>query len=180
MRIIAGDWKGRKIEAPLGRDVRPTSEKVKEAMFSMLMPYVDGAVVLDLFAGTGGLGLEALSRGADKCYFSDNSRESISLLSRNIANCKGEEYSVVLSGDYLRNLERINEKLDIIIMDPPYWDGLYETAFNSIYDLDLLKAGGVIVAEHNKDVILPENIKAFHRIKERQYGSIVLSIFSLE
>ena len=84
MRIISGEYRGRKLETPRGKDVRPTTDKVKEAMFSILMPYIPGAMCLDLFAGTGGLGLEALSRGADFTVFCDNDRESIALVKENI------------------------------------------------------------------------------------------------
>ena len=88
MRIITGEYRGRRLESPIGYDVRPTTDKVKEAIFNLLMNDIWDAVVVDLFAGTGNLGLEALSRGAKRCYFCDNSRESLNLIKVNIAKCK--------------------------------------------------------------------------------------------
>ena len=100
MRIITGDFKGRKIEMPTGYDIRPTTEKVKEAMFSIIGQRIYDSVCADLFSGTGNLGLEALSRGAEKCWFCDNNRESIKLIKQNIANCRAEEWSELVAGDY--------------------------------------------------------------------------------
>ncbi|MCQ2551077.1 MAG: 16S rRNA (guanine(966)-N(2))-methyltransferase RsmD [Clostridia bacterium] len=177
MRIIAGEFKGRKLEAPVDNRIRPTTDKVKEAMFSMLMPYIDDAVCLDLFAGTGNLGLEALSRGAAKCYFSDNSKSSLSLLKTNISKCKMDEYSLVLPGDYERNLARISEKLDIVLIDPPYMDGLYDNCFKLLREYDLLKEEGVIVCEHSEKVDMADEVFGFKKIKEKKYGSIILSIY---
>lgn len=177
MRIIAGDYKGRRLESPLDNKIRPTTDKVKEALFSIISPYIMDSVCLDLFAGTGNLGLEALSRGAAKCYFSDNSRPSLSLINQNIQKCKAQEYSVVLPGDYTRNIARISEQVDIIFLDPPYGDGLYENCFKLIAENQLLAEDGIIVAEHNVEVNLPNEIEGFTKIKERKYGSIIISIY---
>ena len=106
MRIITGEFKGRRLEMPVGYDVRPTTEKVKEALFSMIAGNVYDAVCVDLFSGTGNLGLEAISRGAEKCYFADNSRTSIDITKRNIAMCKAEDRSVVIAGDFERALNQ--------------------------------------------------------------------------
>lgn len=177
MRIIAGDYKGRKLESPLDNKIRPTTDKVKEAIFSIIMGHLNGAVCLDLFSGTGNLGLEALSRGADKCYFSDSSRNSIKLINTNISKCKAEEYSVVLPGDYARNLARVDEPLDIIFLDPPYEEGLYDNCIELISEYELLNEGGVIVCEHNSTEIMPEDWYGFNKIKERKYGTIIISIY---
>lgn len=177
MRVIAGDYKGRKLETPIDNKVRPTTDKVKEAMFSILMHDVDGAVVCDMFAGTGGLGLEALSRGADKCYFIDQSNASIRLIKSNIATCKAEDYSVVLQGDFSRALKRIREKVNVFIIDPPYGDGIEIKAMEKIAENDLLAEDGVIVVEHQKRDELPEEIAGFSKIKEKVYGKVVLSIY---
>lgn len=180
MRIIAGEFKGRRLEMPEGTDVRPTSEKVKEALFSILMHYVPDAVVVDLFTGTGNLGLEAISRGAEKCYFCDNSRESISLTKRNIAHCKAEDRSVVISGDFercLRNIASGGDKADIIILDPPYKEGMYDSCFELIRELDLLSESGAILAEHNKKDVLPEEYFGYKKLKDRDYGTITLTVY---
>ena len=177
MRIVAGDFKGRKLETPLGKDIRPTSEKVKEALFSIISPNLYDAVCVDLFAGTGNLGLEALSRGASKCYFGDNSRTSIELVRRNIAHCKAEEWSVVCFGDYEKVLSKIYEPVDIFFLDPPYKKGLYEACFEKIRELELLAEDGIIVAEHATEDAFPEELAGFTKIKDRKYGSMTITIY---
>jgi len=180
MRIITGDFKGRRLEMPVGKDIRPTTEKVKEAIFSIIAGNVPGAVCVDLFAGTGNLGLEALSRGAEKCYFADNSRESLNLIKRNIAMCKAEEWSVVIPGDFERVLTRLGErgeKIDIFFLDPPYREGLYEKCFELIREYDLLAEEGIIIAEHGEREPLPEEIEGYIVLKERNYGSIAITIY---
>ncbi len=180
MRIITGDFKGRKIEMPVGYDIRPTTEKVKEALFSIIGQDIYDAVVVDLFSGTGNLGLEALSRGAEKCIFCDNNRESIALIKRNIANCRAEEWSEIIPGDYEKCLSRMadrGEQADIFLLDPPYKKGLYENCFEMIDSLDLLKEGGTIVAEHKREDVFPEELSGFIKVKDRNYGTITLSIF---
>ncbi len=120
MRIITGYNKGRKLESLPGKLVRPTSEKVKEAVFSMLQTQIPGSIFCDLFAGTGAMGLEALSRGADFCYFGDHAQESIQVIRANIAHCKEEESSVLIHGDFLKTLSAIDGQVDIFFFDTPY------------------------------------------------------------
>ena len=181
MRIIAGDFKGRKIEMPVGYDIRPTTEKVKEAMFSIIGSDVIDAVAVDLFSGTGNLGLEALSRGAEKCYFCDNSRDSIALIKRNIANCRAEDWSEMIPGDYEKCLMRLSErgeKVDVFIIDPPYKKGLYPRCFELIRELELLAEGGIIMAEHKREDVFPEEFEGFAKLKDRHYGTITLSVYT--
>ena len=180
MRIIAGDFKGRKLETPIGYDIRPTTEKVKEAIFSILQNDLYDAVCCDLFSGTGNLGLEALSRGAKKCFFCDNSRDSINITKRNIKACKAEDISVILPGDFekcLARIESLGEKADIFLLDPPYREGLYERCFELIREYDLLAEDGIILAEHERKDEFPDEMFGFKLIKERNYGSITLSIY---
>ena len=182
MRIIAGDFKGKKIEMPVGYDIRPTTEKVKEALFSIISSPIslDDTTCCDLFSGTGNLGLEALSRGAEKCYFCDNSRDSINLIKRNIANCKAEEWSEIIAGDFEKALMRIyekGEKIDVFLIDPPYKEGLYEKCFELISEYGLLSDYGIIIAEHDIKDEMPENISGFVKLKDRSYGRICLSVF---
>lgn len=180
MRIISGDFKGRKLETPIGYDIRPTTEKVKEAIFSILQNDLYDAVCCDLFSGTGNLGLEALSRGAAKCYFCDNARDSINITKRNIAYCKAEDRSVLIPGDFEKCLARIEasgEKIDIFLLDPPYREGLYERCFELIREYDLLSEDGIILAEHERKDEFPEELFGYNLIKERFYGSIALSIY---
>ena len=177
MRVIAGDFKGRKLETPLDNQVRPTSDKVKEAMFSILMNQVWGSKVCDLFAGTGGLGLEALSRGASKCYFADQSRASIRLLTENVKRCNASEKSVIFAGDFTRALERIKEPIDIFIIDPPYGNGLEFKAMEIIKRNDLLAEDGVILVEHDARDVMEDEIAGFTKFKEKKYGKVVLSLY---
>lgn len=180
MRIITGDFKGRRLEMPVGNDIRPTTEKVKEALFSMIAGNLYDAVCVDLFSGTGNLGLEALSRGAEKCYFGDNSRASVELTKRNIAMCRAEERSFVIPGDFEKLLNHLvlkGEKADVIFLDPPYKKGLYERCFELIQTLGILSEEGIVVAEHNAKDVFPEEMQGLQKLKERSYGSIGITIY---
>ena len=177
MRIIAGDFKGRRLETPENYDIRPTTDKVKEALFSIISPYIYDGIFVDLFSGTGNLGLEALSRGATKCYFGDNSRLSISIIRRNIEHCGAMDRAVVYGGDYVSTLQRIRDKVDVFLLDPPYEAGYYEICLEKIKELDLLAEDGIIVAEHRAVLLLPEEVHGFVKTKERKYGNIILSIY---
>jgi 16S rRNA (guanine966-N2)-methyltransferase len=178
LRIVAGELKGRKLVSPAGNQIRPTSDKVKEAVFSMLMQYTPDAVVLDLFSGTGSLGLEALSRGAKRVYFADSSKESVNLTKRNIEICKSVENTVCMHGDWSIVLRRLREKFDIIFLDPPYQEELIDRCIGDIRTLDLLKPKGIIVVEHGEKQIMPEGLHGFDRIKEKKYGDTYITIYT--
>lgn len=177
MRIIAGDLKGRRLTSPKDEKVRPTSDKVKEAIFSMISDTYYDEMVIDLFAGTGNLGIEAISRGARHCYFGDKSKDSLALIRENINTCKVQDRATVIAGDYEMVLKRISCKAQIIFLDPPYKDGLMISCIELINDMDLLTEDGYIVAEHSLDEKLPENIGKYQKIKEKRYGKIAVSIY---
>ena len=177
MRIITGDYKGRRLKAPEDDSIRPTADKVKEALFSIIADKVWGSRALDLFAGTGNLGLEALSRGAESCVFADNSRESLGIIKSNIKTCGAEERAQIAAGDYRKILMNAEGKFDIIFLDPPYGKGFLDECFGIIADRQLLSREGVIVAEHRKEEDLPDVFHGFHREKERRYGIVKLSIY---
>ncbi|MDD6153973.1 MAG: 16S rRNA (guanine(966)-N(2))-methyltransferase RsmD [Eubacteriales bacterium] len=177
MRVITGKYKGRRLETPVGNAVRPTSDKVKEAMFNLLMNDVYGSVCCDLFAGTGGLGIEALSRGAKKCYFCDISRDSIRLVHQNVEKCGAEEDSVIITGDFNRGLHKIREKVDIFLVDPPYRAGLYEKVLEQVDFLDLLADDGIILTECDSREIPPERVGGLIRYKERKYGKTWVGLY---
>lgn len=177
MRIITGEYKGRRLESPRDNSIRPTTDKVKEAIFSIIAFDVPDAVCVDLFAGTGNLGLEALSRGAARCYFGDKSRESLALVRKNIGICGAQDKSVVMAGEYQKVLSSIREKADIFFLDPPYRDGLMEDCISLIAENGLLAEDGIIIAEHGKEEKLPDEIAGFSKIKERKYGAIIISIY---
>lgn len=177
MRVITGKYKGRKLESPPDRATRPTSDKVKEAVFDILMQEIPGSVVCDLFAGSGALGIEALSRGAKRCYFGDSSRDAVRLIHRNLKHCGAEEAAEVFLGDYSRVLSRLPEPVDVFLIDPPYRAGLYEDCFKKIASLDLLAPQGIIIAEHETRAQLPEELSAFRLVKSRKYGKTSLSLY---
>ncbi len=177
MRIIAGDFKGRKLAAPLDRKVRPTTDKVKEAIFSIIMPYIEDAIVIDLFAGTGNLGLEALSRGAAYCFFCDAGKESLALIRQNIKLCNTESISTVIPGDFRNALLKINKKADIILLDPPYKSGFLPECFDLIQRAEKLNTGGIIVAEYGDDTELADRYGLLGRIKQKHYGTVNIAIY---
>lgn len=177
MRIIAGEFKGRKLTAPPDYNVRPTAEKVREAVFSMIQMHVEDAVVVDLFAGTGSLGLEALSRGAKRAYFVDKDRRSISLVRENVKACGMEDYSVIMCSDYALGLANLHDRADIVFLDPPYKAGLMLDCLRRLAESDVLPEGGIVVAEHGREELLPEKIRSLELVKDRKYGKVRVSIY---
>ncbi len=178
MRVNAGELKGRRLISPKGDYIRPTNDKVKEAMFSMLLPFMEGDfVAVDLFTGSGNLGIEAISRGAKTVFFSDDSRESLALARQNIKLCGVEDRAVLLAGDFRANIKRINQPVDIYLLDPPYADGCILPALEAINEKGNLKEGGVVVCEHAYRDALPEEACGFVTIKSRKYGAIGVTIY---
>lgn len=177
MRIIAGHLKGRRLLCLKGMDVRPTTDKVKEAIFSMVAPYLQDAVVVDLFAGTGNLGLEAISRGAKRCYFCDKSRTSLSLTKENVSHCQVLEQAVFLGYDFEVTLKKIPEKVDLIFLDPPYDKGLASKAVEAIIKMETLNEEGLMVIEHSRNEEISGSLYGMRLVKERHYGTITISIF---
>lgn len=179
MKITSGEYKYRNIEIPHG--IRPTTEKVREAIFSMVREWIPGSVITDLFAGSGAMGLEALSRGADKCFFCELNRQNYRILMSNIANCKAQEKATVYNCDFRSALGRIHEKIDVVIMDPPY-DQLsyYDEAMQILQENELLVEGSIVVAEHLYDNKLLETYGKLTRIKEKKYGTIGVDVYIYE
>lgn len=186
MRVITGKYKGRKLNTPQDYEIRPTTDKAKEALFSILAGELYGSRVLDLFAGTGGLGIEALSRGAQYCVFADASRKSLNLVKENLEHCGVDEKTKILPGDYKKVLKTLADRIedgleqpfDIILLDPPYNRGLLDEAFRLISEGGLLSDDGTIVAEHRKEEETPDDFHGFVKTKERRYGVVVLSIYN--
>lgn len=178
MRIIAGELRGRRIKSPSTNDIRPTSDKVKEAIFSMILPYTTGDFTcVDLFAGSGNMGIEAISRGASKVFFTDASRQSLNLVRENLKICNVEDRGVLICGDFRSNIRRIKETADIYFVDPPYADGYIPPALWAINEAGNLRTGGIVVCEHSKKDILDEEYPGFRKLKERRYGAISVTIF---
>ena len=179
MKITSGDYKYRNIEVPKG--IRPTTEKVREAVFSMIREWIPGACVLDIFAGSGAMGLEALSRGAEKCWFSELNRQNFRVLLGNIDNCRAGEKSMAMNCDFKAAIARINNRLDIVILDPPYEHlDYYPQAIGLLEEKGLLDEGSIVVAEHLYDNKLSDSYGRLTRIKEKKYGSIGVDVYILE
>jgi 16S rRNA (guanine(966)-N(2))-methyltransferase RsmD len=173
--------KGLKLESLDGLDTRPTLDRVKESIFSMLFDKTRGAKILDLFAGSGAMGLEALSRGADHGWFCEANRANQKILVSNIAGCGAEKESTVLGRDYKSAIASIvsgSLKLDVVIMDPPYAEtGYYETAMMMLQETGLLDEGSIVVAEHLYDNKLSDIYGKLEKIKSKKYGSIGVTVY---
>jgi len=178
MRVITGSARGRKLTAPEGMDVRPTTDKVKEAIFSAIQFEIEGAYVLDLFAGSGQMGIEALSRGAEKTVFVDNSQKAIRCINNNLRTVNLEKYADVINLDSYDYIRHINRNFDIIILDPPY---RYNHINNILpFAVQKLRNGGCIICEYETGAeidIIPDGIKLR---KSYRYGKISVSIFYKE
>ncbi len=177
MRVITGTARGRKLKTPENYDIRPTTDNVKEALFNILQFDIEGRRVLDLFAGTGQLGIEALSRGAAEVVFVDQSRESVRIVKENLKAC-GMSAPVFQTNalDFLRSCG----KFDLVFVDPPYDAGLYEPVLNTINSVDNLSDGGIIVCEARRETVLPEMALPYVRKKEYRYGKVKICIYTKE
>ena len=177
MRVITGKARGVQLKTPEGMLTRPTSDRVKEALFSIIHFEIPGAKVLDLFGGTGQLGIEALSRGASKAVFVDAQENACKLIRENLKRAKMEREGQVVRGDYLQYLERCREKFDIILLDPPYAEVFLENALKKITEIDILESNGIIVAERPLGKELPWEFEGFERSKDYKYGKTLLTIY---
>ncbi|MBN1778272.1 MAG: 16S rRNA (guanine(966)-N(2))-methyltransferase RsmD [Clostridiales bacterium] len=177
MRIIAGSAKGHTIASPKGRHTRPTQDYVRESLFNIIQRYVPGAKVLDLFAGSGALGLEALSRGADRAMLADNAVKAIDCIRRNAETLGFGKQSTVIRGDWrgvLQSLEK--QSFDLVFLDPPYDLTQYRDMTDTLIENELLSDDALIVIEHRKDVI-PGLSPPFILKDHRTYGDTVIHIY---
>ena len=179
MRVISGYLKGRNI---LGYNIlgtRPTMDRVKESMFASIQDYIDSSTVLDLFCGTGSLGIEALSMGSNKCYFVDNGKEILKYLNKNIDNLNIKDKSIVINKDYkdaLLYFKNNNIKFNIILMDAPYKLEVAEEIINLVNKYDLLYNNGILVLEYSTDK-LKDNYDNLTLIKNKKYNNKYLNIY---
>ena len=176
MRVITGTARGTNLKTPDGMLTRPTADRVKEALFNVIQYEIRGEV-LDLFAGTGQLGIECLSRGAKEVTFVDQSREAIAIVKQNLKSC-GFEARVVQS-DSISFLER-GEKFDLILLDPPYATNLIDKALQIINFVDILTESGIIVCESGREKPMPEMNMPYFKCKEYNYGKVKLTTYSRE
>lgn len=171
LRVITGICKGKKLYTPAGRKIRPTSDRVKEAVFSSIAEHVDGAVVWDAFSGTGNLGIEALSRGASFCYFSDIALPSVELTERNVNSCGLGDRSEIHRRDAQAMLDVFLQKgirPDIIFLDPPYENRISGKLLGEIFRQDILALNGIIIFETS--VKNEKDLNGFEVLRDRKYG----------
>ena len=174
MRVITGTARGRRLAEPKDMSVRPTTDMVKEAIFSVVQFDVPGRRVLDLFAGTGQLGIEALSRGARECVFVDNSPASIALVKKNLETCNMR--ANVVRADALGYLEHCG-KFDLALIDPPYHAGLYDKILQAVFSFDIINNGGIILVESMCGESMPEPVPPYVFGRTYRYGKISLTTY---
>ncbi|WP_216830892.1 16S rRNA (guanine(966)-N(2))-methyltransferase RsmD [Alkalihalobacterium elongatum] len=183
MRVISGEKKGQPLKAVPGTTTRPTTDKVKESIFNIIGPYFDGGWVLDLYGGSGNLGIEALSRGAEKAIFVDQNRKAVDIIKENLKVCSYTDCAEVYRNDAKRALKALIKRevsFTYIFLDPPYAEQKIEAEIGIIHDFNLLKAGGTIVAEHDASIELAENIGSFSCKRREIYGDTAISFYSYD
>ena len=177
MRVITGTARGRRLKELEGMETRPTTDRVKEGLFNILQFDIEGRKVLDLFAGTGQLGIECLSRGAASAVFVDRRADAVKLIRDNLKTTELTENARVVAGDSMEYLKGLREKFDIIFLDPPYAAGLLEAAISHIAEFDILSPHGIIVAEHPVEKALPALSAPYRLHKTYRYGKIALTLY---
>lgn len=177
LRIISGKYKGKTFDGDSIIGTRPTMNRVKESLFGMIQNNIKGSVCLDLFAGSGNLGLEAISNGSLECYFVDHNKIAVNTILNNIKKIGINEKAYVLNSDYNKALNEFkdkNIKFDIIFLDPPYKEGLINDCLNKIIEFNLLKENGIIVCEYEEEIVKNDNLTIW---KERSYGSKKIVVY---
>ena len=177
MRVITGSARGCRLKELEGMETRPTTDRVKEALFSIIQFDIEGRKVLDLFAGTGQLGIECLSRGADSAVFVDRRSDAVKLIRENLKTTNLTDRARVVPGDSMEYLRSLREKFDLIFLDPPYGVGLLEEAIGQIARFDILSPHGIIVAEHPVEKAAPALEKPYRLHRTYRYGKIALTIY---
>lgn len=175
MRVITGSARGRRLKSPEGRDVRPTTDKVKEAIFSIIQFDIEGSAVLDLFSGSGQMGIEALSRGAKSCVFVDSSHASVGITRENVAAAGFRNDATVVTADSISYLRMCRSRFDIAILDPPYEKGLIEEAMPLLSGL--MSERGIVLCEHEKGLALPERFGKLVLHRTYKYGKVEVTVY---
>ncbi len=178
MRVITGSARNKRLRTLPGNDVRPTTEKVKEAVFSAIQFELENSKVLDLFAGCGQMGIEALSRGASAAVFCDNSKASIDVINENLNTCGLADNATVIRSDYTSFLASAKEKFDICFLDPPYFAGYYDNVMNMLGGI--IKNEGKVLCEHPDSVKLADSYGNLKKVKDYRFSKIIISKYVLE
>lgn len=182
MRVISGERKGMPLKAVNGVTTRPTTDKVKESLFNILGPFFNDGTVLDLFAGSGGLGIEALSRGMEHGVFIEKDSKAFQNLKENIAKCRYEDRTEVYRNDATRALKLLIKRdfqADLIFLDPPYNKHMYYDLVKDIIENNVIHPQGTIVCEHEYKMELPEEVEGFTKYREEKYGDTKISFYQL-
>ncbi len=174
MRVITGTARGRRLKTPENYDIRPTTDNVKESVFNIIQFDIEGRRVLDLFAGTGQLGIECLSRGAAEAVFIDENTAAVKIVKENLKTCGFT--AAVLQQDALSYLRHCG-KFDLVFVDPPYDSGLYESVLETINSVDILSDGGIILCESRREKSLPDMRAPYRKKKEYNYGRVKLTVY---
>ena len=177
MRVISGSARGRRLNELQGMETRPTTDRVKEALFNIVQFEVPGRDILDLFAGTGQLGIEALSRGAARCTFVDQRKDAAALVRENLKLTGLTGWGKVVQGDSISYLMSCREKFHVIFLDPPYQSGLLERAMETIAAFDILREHGIMICESPLEQVLPDLSQPYERGKDYRYGKIKLTVY---
>lgn len=177
MRVITGKARGVQLKTPEGLKTRPTSDRVKEALFSIIQFEIPGSKVLDLFGGTGQLGIEALSRGAESAVFVDAAEPACKLIRDNLKRTRLEQQGRVVRSDYMDFLKRNREQFNIIFLDPPYAEVFLESALKCITEIDILQTNGIIVTERPLDKDFPWEYEGYRRSRDYKYGKTLLTVY---
>ena len=177
MRVITGKARGVVLKTPEGMATRPTADRVKEALFNIIQFDIPTARVLDLFGGTGQLGIEALSREAKSAVFVDEREDACRLIRENLKRTKLEQYAKVVRSDYMAYLKNCRESFDIILLDPPYAEVFLENSLKMITEIDILQSGGIIVTERPLGKELPWDFDGYTRSRDYKYGKTLITIY---
>ena len=183
MRVISGRFRGRRLRGPRGLQMRPTSDRLKETLFDILGPTVAGTALLDVFAGTGAVGLEALSRGAREVVFIESSPQAVDLIRKNLELCGvTTSYSIIQSNVFaaLRVLGRKGYRADTVFLDPPYGWPAYRDLLDTVFRLDLVGHGSCVIVEHHSKAFLPESVESLERTRTVRQNDKCLSFYTVE
>ena len=180
MRVISGKARGTVLKSPDGLLTRPTADRVKEALFSIIQFEIPASRVLDLFGGTGQLGIEAISRGAKSAVFVDKSSAACKLIRENLSKANMSDQAQVVCADYEGFLMQCKEKFDFIFLDPPYAEEFLENSLKIITEIDILQSGGIIVAERPLEKELLFEAPGYIRSKDYKYGKTLLTLYRKE
>ena len=182
MRVIAGKARRIQLKTIEGNNTRPTTDRIKETLFNILQPEIYDATFLDLFSGSGGIGIEALSRGAEHAVFIENNSEAIKCIKDNLAVTKLINQAEVMKADACAGIRQLKGRtpFSIIFMDPPYYKNMFSDALLSVDENELLKEDGIIVVEHDTVDKFPDNMGRLYKSREKKYGNTTITFYKLE